>query len=290
MKTTKTILLAVLFAGILTSCTRIKPGYAGFKISYSGDYRGTDSLPQEVGWVWYSPGFSTVVEFPTFMQHITYTQDPQEGSKDNQEIIVGLKGGSSFKLNVGLNYMIKANRAAHIYFKFKTSDLEDINQGYLRNTTRKVLNDLAGAWTMDSLLNSRPLFEKTAEQNLSKILATDGIILNQLSILKTPEAVDPNLETAINAKIKAKQDAERKQTELQSSIADANKKIADARGDSARTVIEAAGKAAANQKMEQALTPAILRQQWINKWDGKLPQYIMGGNSNVLMQMPDNNK
>ena len=254
MKKLSVFVSVVILLFAFTSCTRINPGNAGFKVSYSGDYRGTDSLPLETGYVWYMPGFSTVVEFPTSMQHIVYSESADEGSAAGQQIIIGLKGGASFKLDVGINYTILPNKCAHLYFKFKTNDLEGLNNGYIRNTTRKVLNDLAGEWTMEDMLNDRPSFEKTATQNLSALLKADGIILNQLTILKTPEATDPNLEQAINQKIKAKQDADRKQTELQSSIADAAKKMADARGDSARTVIEASGKAVANQKMEQALT------------------------------------
>ena len=87
MKKEKLIAIAaivfVIFA--FSSCTRINPGYAGFKISYSGDYRGTDSLPQETGWVWYMPGFSTVKEFPTFMQHVIYSEG-KEIEREVQEI------------------------------------------------------------------------------------------------------------------------------------------------------------------------------------------------------------
>src|ERR1700722_5431721 len=125
MKKEKLIAIAaivfVIFA--FSSCTRINPGYAGFKISYSGDYRGTDSLPQETGWVWYMPGFSTVKEFPTFMQHVIYS----EGTEEGQEIIIGLKGGASFKLDIGLNYTILPSKVAHVYFKYKTDDVNDLN-------------------------------------------------------------------------------------------------------------------------------------------------------------------
>ena len=290
MKTIKTSILLLLSVALLGSCTRIKPGNAGFKVSYSGDYRGTDSLPLETGYVWYMPFFSTVIEFPTYMQHVVYSEATDEGSAAGQQIIIGLKGGASFKIDIGLNYTILPAKVAHLYFKFKTNDLEDLNNGYIRNTTRKVLNDLAGQWTMEDMLNDRPTFEKTATQDLSALLKVDGIVLNQLTILKTPEATDPQLEAAINQKIKAKQDADRKQTELQSSIADAAKKMAEARGDSARTVIEASGKAVANKMMEQALTPAILHQQWINKWNGALPVYMLGSNSSTLMQLPESGK
>ena len=282
----KQVLVAALSLCVFASCTRIKPSYAGFKINYSGDYRGTDSLPQEVGWVWYTPGFSTVIEFPTSMQHVIYSESSQEGSEANQEIIVGLKGGSSFKMDVGLNYTVKSNRVAHLYFKFKTNDLTTLNDGYIRNTTRKVLNDLAGGWTMDSLLNARPKYEKAATDTLSKLLGVDGLVLNQLTILKVPVATDPNLEDAIISKITARQIAEKKQIELQSFTADANKVIATAKGDSARMVMNANASAYSNKIMEQSLTSGILQKMWIEKWKGEVPVYQLGSNTSMMMQIP----
>jgi len=290
---TKQFLIVALSLLTLASCTRINPGTTGIKVSYSGDYRGVDSLPQEVGYVWYTPGFSTVIEFPTNMQHVVYSESGAEGHDTNQAIIVGLKGGSSFKMDVAINYTIKPSKAAHIYLKWKITDLEDLNNGYLYTTTRKVLNDIAGSWSMDSILNYRPLYEKTATEILTAKLYGDGIIVdptNGLTLLKTPIATDKNLEQAILGKITARQEAERKQMELQSSVADANKKMAEARGDSARTVINANAIAEANKKMEQSLTPGILQKMWIEKWKGEVPTYQMGGNTGMMMQMPVSGK
>ena len=186
MKKLMYLLGIVIMAHGLSSCTRINPGYAGFKINYSGDYRGTDSVPLETGNVWYTPGISTVIEFPTSMQHVVWSADKNEGSDANQELSIGTKGGAGFLLDVGLNYTILPSKVSHLYFKFKTDNLENITNSYLRNTTRKVLNDLAGTYTMDSLLNSRPQFESQAQANLQAALQKDGFEISQLSILTTP--------------------------------------------------------------------------------------------------------
>lgn len=283
----KTFCFIAIMIIALSSCTRINPGYAGFKISYSGNYRGSDSLPLETGWVWYMPGFSTVIEFPTSMQHVVWTKSAGEGQKGNNEISIGTKGGAGFLIDLGLNYAVDAQKAAHLYFKYKTNNLETFSNGYLKNTTRKVLNDLAGTITMDSLLNGRPAFERAAEKKLQDILGKDGIEISQLSIITTPRPIDPQIAVSINAKIKAKQDAETSQQQLQQSIAEANKVIAKSRGDSASKVIEALGQAIANQKLQQALTPMLIQKMWIETWDGHLPTYMTGSGTSMLMQMPN---
>ncbi|HTB07496.1 MAG TPA: SPFH domain-containing protein [Bacteroidia bacterium] len=275
----------LLVLGFANSCTRINPGEAGFKISNSGDYRGVDSIPLEVGWVFYMPGFSQVIKFPTSMQHVVWTSSSTEGSVNNDELSIGCKGGAGFYLDIGMNYAVVPQKVAHIYLKFKTNDLSMLSNTYIRNTTRKVLNDLAGTYTVDSLLTNRPQYERMAEKILGDMLIKDGIVINQLSILTTPRPSDATLAAAINAKITAKQNAETSQMQLQTSIAEANKKIAEARGDSASIVIKAHGQAAANEKIQQSLTPLLIQKMWIEKWSGDLPAYMMSGSASPTMMM-----
>ena len=67
---------------------------------------------------------------------------------------------------------------------------------------------------------------------------------------------------AVNAKNAAIQKAQKAQNELAVVKAEAEKKV-----------VAAQAEAEANRLRTQALTPMILKQQWIEKWDGKLPVY-----------------
>ena len=82
----------------------------------------------------------------------------------------------------------------------------------------------------------------------------------------------------------------------QALVADANaqKMIAEARGDSAKAVIAAAGRAQAEVIEAQGLAQAMkLKQQQLTplyvdfvraqNWDGKLPGTVLGGNTSVLL-------
>jgi regulator of protease activity HflC (stomatin/prohibitin superfamily) len=281
----KSFFLFVILAIFITACTRITPGNVGFKVSYSGNYRGVDSIPLENGWVWYFPFTSHVVSFPVSMQHVVYSNSTQEGGEENQELTLGCKGGSGFYVNVGLNYTIIASKASHIYLKYKTDDLDVLNQGYIRNTVRKVMNDLAGTYTMDSLLSNRPSYEREAEAQLKVILGKDGFDISQLSILDNPRPTDKMIAQSISNKIRAKQDAETEQMKVQQSIAQANQKIAEAKGDSASKMINAAGTAKANALIQQSLTDLLIQKLWIERWNGQVSQYNLGG-STPLIQIP----
>ena len=56
-----------------------------------------------------------------------------------------------------------------------------------------------------------------------------------------------------------------------------------AEAEAKKKIVIAEAEAHANKLKEQSLTPLLIQQQWINKWDGKLPG-IVAGNSNLLIQ------
>jgi regulator of protease activity HflC (stomatin/prohibitin superfamily) len=279
----KVLLLATLVVA-LASCTRINPTEVGFKIDNSGDYRGIDSLPLLTGFQFYTPGFTYVVTIPTTQQHVIWSEDESEGSRPGEHITIACLGGAGFKIDVGLNYRVNPLKASKIYLKYKTDDLESITQTYLRNVVRGSMQDVSGYITVDSILNNMPGFEAAVRKNISDRFAADGFIVDNFSILKQPTPTDVNLATAINAKIKAKQDAETSKMQLQSSIAEANKQVAKARGDSATKVINAMGEAEAVKKIQQVLTPTYVEYIKATRWNGVQPS-VVGGGAGMILQL-----
>lgn len=268
------IVVLLLFILLIAGCTRVTPTEVGFKINNSGDYRGVDSLPVITGYNFVFPGLQYIVTMPTTQQHVVWSQERGEGDAPDQQIVVSCLGGAGFNMDVGFNYRINPDRASKIYLKYKTADLQRITNTYLRNVVRGAMQDLSGTMTVDSILNNLPYYEHTVADNLTKRLAPEGFIVDNFNITKQPIATDPNLVAAINAKIKAKQDAETSKMQLQQSIAEANKLIASARGDSASKVINALADAEVIRVKQQALTssPQYIDLVKAEKWDGHLSQ------------------
>jgi regulator of protease activity HflC (stomatin/prohibitin superfamily) len=284
MKNIKTIIIAasafilvVFFAGC--GCNRVSPTEVGFKISNSGDYRGIDSLPTVNGYVFTVPFFSYIVTLPTTQQHVVWSEGSQEGSAAGQQIIVSCLGGAGFSMDIGFNYRVDPYKASKIYLKYRTSDLDKITSTYLRNVVRGAMQDLSGTMTVDSILNSLPAYEHQVAANLTHKLAPEGFIVDNFNITKQPIPTDANLAASINAKIKAKQDAETSKMQLQQSVAEANKLVATARGDSASKVINALADAEVIKVKTNSLSasPQYIDLIKAEKWDGKLPQYVGGG-------------
>jgi regulator of protease activity HflC (stomatin/prohibitin superfamily) len=145
------------------------------------------------------------------------------------------------------------------------------------------MQDVSGTITVDSILNNLPAYEHAVDTLLNKRLQPQGFII-MFNILKQPTPTDPNLAKSIASKIQAKQDAERAVTELQSSIAEANKRIAKARGDSASGVIEALAEAKAITVKQEALrqSPQYIELVKAQKWNGVLPTVTAGGAGMIL--------
>ena len=266
----KTLFLFFALSLFITSCTRIEPGFVGFKYNYTGDDKGKAQTSPAVGWTTYTPGFSRVVEFPTYMQHY-------EG-----EVTIFCKLGASLKCKVGYNYAVMPEKASDIYFAFKTDDLESITNGFLYNTLRNVMNSKSGSITLDSFITNVPAFTMDVDRILTDSFQHHGFKVSQFGIIGAPEIVDDNIRQSISNKIKAKQDAETAVAQLQTSIAEANKSIATAKGDSAVAVIRATGDAEAIKRKQSVLTSEYVEFVKWSRWDGKLPTTNLGSGTNYL--------
>jgi regulator of protease activity HflC (stomatin/prohibitin superfamily) len=263
---------------LMAGCHQVRPTEVGFKINNSGDYRGIDSLPVITGYVFVIPGLTTIVKMPTTQQHVVWSEEEKEGPS-GQEITVSCMGGAGFKMDVGFNYRLNPYLASKIYLKYRTDNLESITATYLRNVVRGTMQDLSGTMTVDSMLNNLPFYEHTVATSLTDRLAKEGFIVDNFNITKQPLPNDANLASAINAKIKAKQDAETSKMQLQQSIAEANKLIATARGDSASKVINALADAEVIKVKQAALnsSPQYIELAKVEKWNGVYPTYYGSG-------------
>ncbi len=60
-------------------------------------------------------------------------------------------------------------------------------------------------------------------------------------------------------------------------------KIAKAKAEAEAKIVAAEAEAKSNDLLEKSLTDKILRQMYIDKWDGKLPNTVAGDAGNSLM-------
>jgi regulator of protease activity HflC (stomatin/prohibitin superfamily) len=64
--------------------------------------------------------------------------------------------------------------------------------------------------------------------------------------------------------------------------AEAKIKIATAEGNAQAMLTSAKAESEANRLKQQTLTPLLLQQMWIERWNGSVPQTQLGQGTNVM--------
>jgi regulator of protease activity HflC (stomatin/prohibitin superfamily) len=288
----RVIPLAVLgAAAALVGCTRVQPGYVGIRVNYAGTYRGVEDFPTRVGWVFYMPGFSTVFEYPTFVQTAVWTRNPHEGSPQNEEISFNSKEGLNFTADVSLAYALDTRGVPAFYVKFRSDDLRQFTHGFLRNIARDAFNEEAAGYTAEELYaEKKEIFLKAVRERVNVQMSPIGVRIEQFGFIGPPRPPE-SVAQAINAKIAAIQNAIRVENELRQARAEAQKAVATAQGAAQATVAKAEGDARANAILSASLTENLIRwrqldltERAIAKWDGRRPS-VEGGGAGLLLNV-----
>jgi regulator of protease activity HflC (stomatin/prohibitin superfamily) len=246
---------------LFKSCERIDAGHVGVKVNLYGDNKGVSDVTEVTGIVFYNPFTHNIYEFPTFIQHKEYTGE--------NSFVVNSKDGSEFHVSPIVNYSVKREKVPYIFAKYRRS-LEQIEEGFLKTAVYDAFRLATNKYTADELISNRAQFEIEVRRLLEGQLLNEGFIVNQFtSNLIYPES----FKNAINAKNNAVQAALRAENEVKTAEAQAKIKVATAEGNASALLVQAKAEAEANKLKQQTLTPLLIQQQYIEKWNGVLPTY-----------------
>lgn len=251
----------VMISMMFTSCgyERIDAGYEGIKVNLYGDDKGVDDITLVTGAVWYNPITTAVYEYPTFVQTVDYAP-----------FSINAKDGSSFTVDPTISLKIVDGKSAEVFKKYRKEDITEVINTTLYNYVRNAFRIQLNNYTTDELVSKREEFERAIEERLSKELLAENFKLEQMtSGLQYPQT----LVNAIDAKNAAVQEAQKAQNEVLKIKAEAEKKIAAANGEAKALKIKGDAEAEYNRKIAASLSPLIVQQMMLDKWDGKLPVY-----------------
>lgn len=241
------IAIVFLFGRYFLAIERIDAGCVGIKVNLVGSERGISDITECSGWVVYMPIFTEIHEFPIYTQ-----------VKDYESFEINAKDGSAFTVDPTFSYKVRPEKVPSIFQNYRIG-LKDLENGYLSNVIKDCYRNTANLFPSDSLISNRPQFESQVQSMIIRELSPDGFELQQLtSNLNAPQS----LKDAIDAKNRTTQEAIQAENLLRKAKAEAEAKI-----------IQAEAEKQANDLKASALTPLIIQQMFIEKWDGKLPQY-----------------
>jgi regulator of protease activity HflC (stomatin/prohibitin superfamily) len=262
------ILVLSIVASILQpfALERLDAGHVGIKVKLTGNARGVSNYEYKTGWVLYNSWIEQMLEFPTFQQHIEY---------DDQIIIT--KGGFSATIKPSFNYSLKPTAIGDMFANLRV-DVKQVEQGWLKNAIIGAVNDVSNTWEVDSIFTHRAQFEASIVTECNKRL----VKWFNVSQLRTNITPPESLQEAIVAKTKSIQQAQAEEQRALAAISTKRRKIAEAQADSAEVIINAQAAAKAMRLKQEQLTPLYVEYTKAQKWDGKLPRTMAGGNGTFL--------
>jgi prohibitin 2 len=188
-----------------------------------------------------------------------------------------------------LNYRLAPDRAPEVYrsigLEYATVIIDPAAQEVLKANT--------ATHNAAEILLRRPAIKADIQRDLTTWLAKYGVELKEASLANI------RFDQAYEKAIEAKQIEEQKRYELIQAqrqaeiIAAAAKGRGDAAREEAKGVAEATrikgegeAEAAYNGRVATSLTQVLIQQQYLSKWDGRLPQYTFGGGAVPFIQLP----
>lgn len=224
---------------------KIPNGYVGVVYSPNGGVQD-----ETLGQGWHLVGlFDKVTVYPVRMQTVNY-----------KDIQVATSDGKSVTVDFAYNYSIQPDKVVDVFNQFGPIEVEQIEDSYLRtrlwDAGRKGIAkysviDTYGEKSSEAAVNVQTLFAEDI-QDL-------GFVVDNMT-LGVPKP-DKSTQAAIDKRVEAAQELERKQIELKIAEAEAQKQK-----------IEAQGIADYNEIIKASISPEVIQNKWIEKWDGVMPK------------------
>ncbi|MCL2433885.1 MAG: SPFH domain-containing protein [Clostridia bacterium] len=231
------------------------------------------------GWNWHVPYIETIDLIDTKLQDTNFAEYWGEGSP-------GIWGECSDKLpvqmfNVRVTYQFKPE--AVLWLRSNVTDLHYI----ISDASIESALEAATVTFNTTDVTNRALLEPKARETLQSLIdakyGTDRISVVRVLVGKIE--YEPTYIEAINKKNQAEQEAKeqeiRNKQAIDKATADAEAKRIAAQGEADAIKIKAEAEAEANAKLAASLSEAILVNNWIVKWDGKMP-LVTDGNGNII--------
>lgn len=259
------LLIATMFGMSFTSCDRVEAGYVGVKVNLLGADKGVQQEVLGVGRYWIGWNEELYV-YPTFQINYVYTKESNEGSPENEEFSFQTQDGMECTVDLGVSAHFNPDSISKMFQTYRKGP-DEIRSVVIKMKIRNALNTVAGNLPIEYVYGpGKGKLIDTVKLIVKRNLEPTGIIIDDISLISSVR-IPPSVKEALDAKVKATQDAMKAENKLRTAEAEAKIRIANAEGEAKS--MDIIGDAIRRN-------PAILDQKAIEKWDGKLPQVTSG--------------
>ncbi len=253
-KPNKLIIIGLIcgFIFIGTMCVDFVPAnHVGVKWSM---FSGTSNKTLNEGLVIKAP-FDKVYTIPTTVQERTM-----------KDVTVQTKDAQFLTLEINVKFSVNKENAFNVYKRYE--NIDNLKKNIISNYSQKAIEKVVTQYNViDALGEKKNDIYKHSTEELKNKLANEGVNLVELTIKDMDAGED--IENAIRKEAIAKKEVETAKQNKEKAKTEAETKL-----------IQAEGEAKANAVKTKALTNKVLLEQWIEKWDGKLP--TVSGDDNMI--------
>jgi regulator of protease activity HflC (stomatin/prohibitin superfamily) len=249
---------------------------------------GVDENELGTGWHFVAPWNSVKVMDKTVWVY-TLTKTTDEGEKTVDDAIwAPTSDGIKMGFDISVNWHIDPTQASWIYANISASQDGEgkyhwMEENIIRPAIKSIMPLTISKYTpIECYSDKRAEIQEKVQTALIGELAKNHIIVDVAQIREV--YYNHDFETAINQKkleeqkvltmvqITRQKDEQLKQAEIDKNIA----------------IQRAEGEAKALQIKGSSINanPKIIQLEWIDKWDGALPNYMMGNGQGVILNLP----
>lgn len=268
----------VLFGGLLigafifvTSVFVVIPaGFVGVKVLFGN----VDPRPLNPGLnvIW-----NPLYDVQKMDTRVVKFQEKYDASSKDQQVV---------HVTMALNLRLLPDRAPEVYHGIGVNYLNVI----VTAAAPEVLKANTAKHNVAEILHQRQLIKMDVQKGLTEWLARYGLELKEVSLAdirfdkKYEDAVE-NAQIAERNSVAADWNARAKIVTLKG---EGEAELEKAKGEAAATRLRGDAEEYYNSKVSASLRPVVIQQQYLNKWDGKLPQFMTGSSQGPLIMMPGN--
>lgn len=181
--------------------------------------------------------------------------------KEEADVSAASKDLQTVTSKVALNYHIDPDRVANVFQNIGLEYKSRLIDPYMQEAVKAV----TAQYTAEELITKREIVRDDVKTSLRNKFTNSGITVDEFNIVNFE--FSKSFNEAIEAKVTAEQDA----------LA-AKNKLEQIKFESEQAIASAKGKAEAQRIEGEALkaNPQVIELRAIEKWDGKLPQYMTG--------------
>jgi regulator of protease activity HflC (stomatin/prohibitin superfamily) len=239
------------------SITIVPPGHVGVQVTM-GKTNLDNALPEGTSFV--NP-ISSVQNVNVQLQRAQL--DAQNaGTKDMQQV----------HTDIVVNYRLTKEMVPTIYKEFGLNVAEKV----LGPAISESFKTVTGQYTSEELITKREEVSSKILERLGNKVAPFDITVSNISLVNFgfgkayQDAIDAKM-VATQSKLKAEQDLQRIEVEAKSRIAQAD-------GEAKAIKIQA-------EAIQSNGGAAYVQLQWIEKWDGKMPNTVVNGSNGMMLNM-----